>query len=35
VDPTLSLIIGGWLGLWALRLLVRRVFRGPEVFFEH
>ena len=35
VDPTLSLIIGGWLGVWAVRLLVRRALRGPEVFFEH
>jgi len=35
VDPTLSLVIGGWLGLWAVRLLVRRAMRGPEVFFEH
>ena len=35
VDPTLSLIIGGWLGIWAVRLLVRRALRGPEVFFEH
>jgi cobalt-zinc-cadmium efflux system protein len=35
VDPTLSLVIGGWLGLWAIRLLVRRALRGPEVFFEH
>ncbi len=35
VDPTLSLVIGGWLGLWAVRLLVRRALRGPEVFFEH
>jgi len=35
VDPTLSLVIGGWLGIWAARLLVRRALRGPEVFFEH
>jgi cobalt-zinc-cadmium efflux system protein len=35
VDPTLSLAIGGWLGLWAVRLLVRRGLHGPEVFFEH
>jgi len=35
VDPTLSLVIGGWLGLWSVRLLLRRVRRGPEVFFEH
>lgn len=35
VDPTLSLAIGGWLGLWAARLLVRRALRGPDVFFEH
>jgi len=35
VDPTLSLLIGTWLGLWALRLLFRRALRGPEVFFEH
>ncbi len=35
VDPTLSLAIGSWLGLWAVRLLVRRVRRGPEVFYEH
>lgn len=35
VDPTLSLVIGGWLGLWAVRLLVRRALRGPDVFFEH
>ena len=35
VDPTLSLVIGGWLGVWAVRLLVRRALRGPEVFFEH
>jgi len=35
VDPTLSLAIGGWLGLWAVRLLVRRLRRGPEVFFDH
>ena len=35
VDPTLSLIIGGWLGVWAVRLLVRRAIRGPEVFFDH
>ncbi len=35
VDPTLSLVIGSWLGLWAARLLVRRALRGPEVFFDH
>jgi cobalt-zinc-cadmium efflux system protein len=35
VDPTLSLVIGAWLGAWAIRLLVRRALRGPEVFFEH
>jgi len=35
VDPTLSLAIGGWLGFWAVRLLVRRATRGPEVFFDH
>jgi cobalt-zinc-cadmium efflux system protein len=35
MDPTLSLVIGGWLGVWAVRLLVRRALRGPEVFFEH
>jgi cobalt-zinc-cadmium efflux system protein len=35
VDPTLSLLIGCWLGLWAIRLLVRRMVRGPEVFFDH
>ena len=35
VDPTLSLVIGGWLGLWAVRLLVRRRLHGPEVFFDH
>ena len=35
VDPTLSLVIGGWLGVWAIRLLMRRAVRGPEVFFEH
>ena len=35
VDPSLSLAIGAWLGLWAVRLLVRRAVRGPEVFFEH
>jgi cobalt-zinc-cadmium efflux system protein len=35
VDPTLSLLIGTWLGLWAVRLLFRRALRGPEVFFEH
>jgi cobalt-zinc-cadmium efflux system protein len=35
VDPGLSLLIGGWLGLWAGRLLWRRVRLGPEVFFEH
>jgi len=35
VDPVLSLAIGSWLGFWAVRLLVRRALRGPEVFFEH
>ncbi|HVP62636.1 MAG TPA: cation transporter [Myxococcaceae bacterium] len=35
VDPALSLVIGIWLGVWSIRLLVRRVRRGPEVFFEH
>ena len=35
VDPTLSLIIGGWLGIWAMRLLLRRALGGPDVFFEH
>jgi cobalt-zinc-cadmium efflux system protein len=35
VDPTLSLVIGAWLGIWAVRLLVRRALHGPEVFFEH
>lgn len=35
VDPTLGLVIGGWLGVWAVRLLVLRVARGPEVFFDH
>ena len=35
VDPTLSLVIGGWLGIWAVRLLVRRGLHGPDVFFEH
>ena len=35
VDPTLSLLMGSWLGFWALRLLVRRALRGAEVFFEH
>jgi cobalt-zinc-cadmium efflux system protein len=35
VDPTLSLLIGSWLGVWAVRLLIRRALRGPEVFFEH
>lgn len=35
VDPTLSLVIGGWLGVWAVRLLVRRTLQGPEVFFDH
>ena len=35
VDPSLSLIIGAWLGFWAVRLLVRRASGGPEVFFDH
>lgn len=35
VDPALSLVIGGWLGVWAGRLLIRRVARGPGVFFDH
>ena len=35
VDPTLSLFIGGWLGLWAGRLLWRRARLGPGVFFDH
>jgi cobalt-zinc-cadmium efflux system protein len=35
MDPTVSLLIGGWLGVWAARLLVRRALRGPDVFFEH
>ncbi len=35
VDPLLSLAIGAWLGIWAVRLLVRRGLRGPDVFFEH
>ena len=35
VDPSLSLVIGGWLGVWAVRLLLRRALRGPDVFFEH
>ena len=35
VDPALSLVIGGWLGLWAGRLLWRRARLGPNVFFDH
>ena len=35
VDPALSLLIGGWLGLWAGRLLWRRARLGPNVFFDH
>ena len=35
VDPGLSLLIGGWLGLWAGRLLWRRARLGPDVFFDH
>ena len=35
VDPGLSLVIGGWLGFWAARLLVRRMVGGPGVFFDH
>jgi len=35
VDPSLGLVIGAWLGIWAVRLLIRRALRGPEVFFEH
>jgi cobalt-zinc-cadmium efflux system protein len=35
VDPGLSLLIGGWLGFWAGRLLWRRATLGPNVFFDH
>lgn len=35
MDPSLSLAIGGWLGIWAVRLLVRRGLYGSEVFFDH
>jgi cobalt-zinc-cadmium efflux system protein len=34
VDPALSLFIGGWLGLWAARLLFRRAREGAGVFFN-
>lgn len=34
VDPALSLVIGGWLGLWSARLLGRRIRFGPGVFEE-
>jgi Co/Zn/Cd efflux system component len=34
VDPGLSLIIAGWLGLWAGRLLFRRLRGGPGTWYE-
>jgi cobalt-zinc-cadmium efflux system protein len=34
IDPTLSLAIGLWLLWWALRLLVRRMRRGPRIWAE-
>jgi cobalt-zinc-cadmium efflux system protein len=32
VDPGLSLTIGAWLMVWSLRLLIRRIRGGPEVW---
>ncbi len=32
VDPSLSLVIGAWLGAWSIRLLARRVRLGREVW---
>jgi cobalt-zinc-cadmium efflux system protein len=32
VDPSLSLVIGAWLGVWSVRLLQRRLRFGPRVW---